>query len=100
MRSIIALVGLVTLSAGADDLCNQVSEAAVNVMKARQGGVSRTAMMRIADQQESPERDVMRELIVSAYGSEVRLSNEARQQEVAEFGEASHQKCLESQKND
>ena len=100
MRSIIALVGLVTLSAGADDVCSKVSEAATNVMQARQGGVSRTAMMRIADEQQSPERDVMRELIDSAYGSEVRLSKEARQQEVAEFGDASYQRCLESERND
>ncbi|WP_339846301.1 hypothetical protein [uncultured Halopseudomonas sp.] len=100
MRSIIALVGLVTLSAGADDLCDQVSEAAINVMEARQGGVSRTAMKRIADQQESPEREVMIELIVAAYESEVLLSAEARQRKISEFGDASYEKCLESQKPD
>lgn len=96
MRSIIALVGLVTFSAGADELCSQVSEAAINVMEARQGGVSRTAMRRIAELQEPLERDVMLELIVAAYDSEVHLSAEARRQEVAEFGKASYQQCLQS----
>jgi hypothetical protein len=100
MRSIIALVGLVSLSAGADEMCREVSKAAINVMEARQGGVSRTAMKRIADQQESPEREVMIELIVAAYESEVLLSAEARQRKISEFGDASYEKCLESQKPD
>lgn len=100
MRSIIALVGLMTFSAGADELCSQVSEAAINVMQARQGGVSRTAMIRIAEQQEPQERDVMLDLIAAAYESEVQLSADGREREVSEFGDASYQRCLESRKSD
>ena len=100
MRLIIALVGLITLSAGADDLCNKVSEAAKNVMQARQGGVSKTAMMRMAEQQESPEREVMRDIVDSAYESTVQLSGDARQEEIVEFSNASYQVCLEGQKPD
>lgn len=80
--------------ASADDLCTRVSKVAMVVMEARQKGEPMAGMMMVAEAQDDLFRGLTRDLVVIAYDSDRRFSEEARRREIVEFGNNAYKACL------
>lgn len=77
-----------------DELCSQISQAAMVIMQARQNSEPMAAMMMVADTQSGARRELVRELVIAAYDRDLRYSQEAKRREINEFGNNAYMNCL------
>lgn len=97
----LALVAAPALAQGPDrvseeELCASFGEMAQAIMGARQAGVSLSASLKIANEADEGDRELVRSIVMAAYERPAFSTQAYQDREAAEFGNQMHLTCLKA----